>query len=175
MPIKQISLKSLNPIYVVAQSALDVVNELRKQYGKNGKQKLPISLEKLIATTKILEQRNEDYGHVFFSVENDSGFRNFPNFGLEIISMSTITLIETDIAIQIDLTVRAGKPKWQINEINECADIFKNKYSRITLEYACDEKTDWSGHSVGLKILNEKVDLAGRTSLPTSFLEINYS
>lgn len=174
MTAKILSIKSIIPIMMDGILSLNAVNELRLKYGVTRNKKLPISLNNLIETTKILEPRSKDHGQISFNIRYASCVRKFPNFGLDITSDSNIYIVEKDFAINIDLTVKAGKQKWQINEIQECSDIFKRKDVRIEFEYTCDEKTEWFGHSTSLNIRNERNDISGESTIPMSSLEVSF-
>jgi hypothetical protein len=167
MTIKKISLKSLAPIFIGAGATLEAINGLRNKYGKNNISKAPILLQDVVRLTEILKPRNKEHGQIDLSLHYAHCVRNFPNFGLDIISKSDIKIVGDDIAITVDVEV-AGNKKWQKSELQECSDVLRRADLQITLNYVCDESTDAAGHSTILSSKNTTINKIEHSYIPIS-------
>ena len=179
MAIKSISLKTKKAILVDQSAFLQSVNELRLERGANKKSKTPTTIQKLLSNTKILEASTEDFGSIFFSIhyEDKDGngcVRNFPNFGLDVVSKSTLAGIGDQVSIEADLTLTAGKKKWQLEEVEECVEIFKGGKYRVSLEYSCDTTSEPAGYAAGVPVLNGIAAKFGNTELPNTMFECTW-
>jgi hypothetical protein len=152
MPQKQINLKSTQPIILDAKESLKRVNELRAEKGNTKKGRAPITIDDFVAATKVLEDRSATFGLLelaltYLDTEGVGCIRYFPNFGLEVVSRSEIKLENDKLLIIIELTVKAGRKKWQVDEVQECIPILTDKNTKFSVQYRCDETTDPAGYS----------------------------
>ncbi len=176
MAVKNISLRTNKSILIDQKAFLESVNGLRLLRGSTKKAQAPTTIKKLLSNTKVLESETEEFGSIYLSISynNVEGIpcsRSFPNFGLDVVSKSTMAVSGDHIAVDIDLTVSAGKKKWQLKEIEECSEIFKDGNFEVTLNYNCDQTTEPAGHSVVVQVLNGNATKFGNTSLPSSFFD----
>lgn len=176
---KQIELVSNQAILIDAAAALESVNELRKESGDGKKGKKPMTLDQFIATTKVLEERTPDFGMITLnlSYKNQDAIpssRNFPNFGLAVISKSTLALAGQNIEVQINLIVKAEKKKWQLDEVAECVDVLSSKDTIFGLRFTSDETTDRAGYDTPIKVANGLEDRYGNTFIPSSFFTASF-
>jgi hypothetical protein len=179
MPEKTINMKTKDAIVIDRDSFLASVNELRSSRGANKKSKSATTIEKLLSNTKILEASTEEFGSVSFSIhykdnEGVSCSRRFPNFGLDVVSNSKIIENGDQISIEVDLTLTAAKKKWQLEEVRECAEIFRGNEYQVTLEYRCDTTSEPAGYSVSLQPSNGIVDEFGNAGLPSTMFECTW-
>ena len=178
MAIKSIRLKTKKAILVDQSSFLQSVNELRSERGANKKSKTPTTIQKLLSNTKVLEVSTEDFGSIDFSIhyvdkEGTGCSRKFPNFGLDVVSKSTLVGIGDQISIEVDLTLTAGKKKWHLEEVEECVEIFKGEY-QVSLTYSCDTTSEPTGYAVNVQVLNGIADKFGIMELPNSMFECTW-
>lgn len=176
---KSINLKTKQVILIDQNAFLESVNELRLNRGANKKAKTPTTIQKLLATTKVLEVSTDDSGSIGFSIhyEDKEGTgcnRKFPNFGLDVASNSTLVGSGDQVSIEVDLTLTAGKKKWQLEEIEECVEIFKSGKYEVSLNYSCDTISEPAGYTVGVQVLNGIADKFGNPILPNSMFECTW-
>ena len=179
MAIKSISLKTKKAILVDQSAFLESVNELRLERGANKKSKTPTTIQKLLSNTKVLEVSTVDFGSIGFSIhyedkEGTGCSRKFPNFGLDVVSKSTLVGIGDQVSIEVDLTLTAGKKKWHLEEVEECVEIFKGGKYQVSLTYSCDTTSDPAGYAVSVQVLNGIADKFGITELPNSMFECTW-
>lgn len=174
--MKQIRLHTNRPITIDPAIFLNTINSLRNEYGEKKKDKAPIALPKALESINLFSKQTADKGMLSFnlSYEDENGIpcvRNFPNFGLDVKSNSKLEEIDNKLLLSIDITVKAGKPKWQVDEITDCGKIFINDGFNLELNITLDETTDWGGHSAALEIVEATPDSRG-LSIPASQLII---
>lgn len=150
--MKTITLRSKSPIKIDGPKMLSLINNIRAEYGEEGSHREPISLEAFISSCNVLQNRDETHGMISLSLnyvnkENTPCTRDFPNFGLEVSSISNLSLHDDEVHLNIDFTVKAGSPKWQKNEIAECAEVLSSSECNIKILVTLDEKTEWAGRS----------------------------
>jgi hypothetical protein len=179
MATKSINLKTKQVILIDQNAFLESVNELRLNRGANKKAKTATTIQKLLATTKVLEVSTDDSGSISFSIhyEDKEGTgcnRKFPNFGLDVASNSTLVGSGDQVSIEVDLTLTAGKKKWQLEEIEECVEIFKSGKYEVSLNYSCDTTSEPAGYTVGVQVLNGIADKFGNPILPNSMFECTW-
>jgi len=179
MATKSINLKTKQAILIDQNAFLESVNELRLNRGANKKAKTPTTIQKLLSNTKVLEVSTEDFGSIGFSIhyEDKEGTgcnRKFPNFGLDVVSNSTLINSGDQVSIEVDLSLTAGKKKWQLEEIEECVEIFKSGKFQVSLNYSCDTTSEPAGYAVGVQVLNGIADKFGNPTLPNSMFECTW-
>lgn len=158
--MKSMHVKSCQPILLSAEEFVNTVNQLRRERAENEENKSPLNPEDAFRSIRFLENRDSDHGMIDFRLHyNDSDgipcTRDFPNFGLDVQSKSSMNMIGDQISIDVDIKLSASSAKWQRNEINECYEIFSDKDATITLMVALDETTDWAGYSAKIPIIGE--------------------
>ena len=179
MATKSISLKTKKAILIDQNAFLASVNELRLSRGATKKSKAPTTIQRLLSNTKVLEASTEDFGSVGFAIhyEDKDGCgcnRKFPNFGLDVVSKSTLSGSGDQVSIEVDLTLTAGKKKWQLEEVEECVEIFKSGKYQVSLEYSCDTISEPAGYAVGVQVLNGIADKFGNTELPNTMFDCTW-
>ena len=150
--MKTIQIKSVSPIALSAATLVMAVNELRKEHGKGKKGKAPVNIEGILSNLRVLENADSKHSMLSFELiyDDDNGTpcsRDFPNYGLDIKSDSKIEQNEDVLSVNIDLTLKVGKPKWHLAEMQECAAIFATKKFSFRLSYSLDQTTDSAGYS----------------------------
>jgi len=171
--MKQIKLQTKLPIEIDPASLLETVNRLRKDYGEKKKDKLPVELDKILSKINLFKNRDSENGMLSFrlSYEDAEGgpcTRNFPNFGLDIKSDSILEQKYNKLFLSVSMTVKAGKAKWQREEILECGAILESRKFKLTLEFTLDETTEWAGHSASVNTTQDVADSRGVHSIPES-------
>jgi hypothetical protein len=179
MATKSINLKTKKAILIDQSAFLASVNELRSSRGATKKSKAPTTIQKLLSNTKVLEVSTEDFGSIGFSIhyqdkEDVPCTRTFPNFGLDVVSNSTLTSVGDQVSIEVDLTLTAGKKKWQLEEVEECVEIFKGGEYHVSLEYRCDTTSEPAGYAVSVQVLNGISDKFGNTELPNTMFDCTW-
>ena len=66
------------------------------------------------------------------------------------------------------MTIKAGKPKWQLEEISECGKIFKTGRFKLGLNVTLDETTEWGGHSASVTTAQDTPDAFGINAIAAS-------
>lgn len=178
MSVKFISLKSKNAIVLDKPLLLKRVNDLREEHGEG--KKSPITIEKMLLATNVLLGRTETNGSISLSLHylDDDGIscvRNFPNLGLEVTSNSSIRESSGDVIVDIDVSLKAGKKKWHLDEIRECEKILASNEYGVTLSYCCDEATDAAGYCVRLALKNGDIKDFGTTFLTAKDFTCSFS
>jgi hypothetical protein len=171
--MKQIQLKTTNPIEIRVEQLLLAVNKLRNDHGEKKKDKLPVKIGELLSRLKIFENRDASNSALGFCLNYEDAekvpcIRDFPNFGLDVKSASSIEHRGDTVLLSVDLTVRAGKAKWQVDEVAECARLFSSGGFTMDLMVTLDETTDWGGHSAQVSTLGQVEDSVGLTHIPAS-------
>lgn len=179
MATKTMSLKTTKAILIDQSAFLASVNELRKSRGTTKKLQAPATIEKILTNTKVLSASTEDFGNIYFSIhyedkEGNGCIRDFPNFGLNVVSKSTLVGSDGQVTIDINLTLTSGKKKWQLDEVEECVEIFSGGKYQISLKYSCDTTSEPAGYSVGVQVLNGIAEKSGNTKLPNSMFECTW-
>jgi hypothetical protein len=177
--MKEIIISSITPITISCAHFLDRFNWGRKEYAEKKSKKSPITIEAAIGRTRLIESRDENSAMLAFRVHyiDDDGIASvmdFPNFGLDISSKSTMIKDNDQIVIHIDFSIKAGKAKWQKEEIARYKKIFDHSTFGLELNLTLDEETDWGGSSISLQSaqdLSNNLHLAG---LPRSLFKIEY-
>jgi len=175
---KQIDLKSVNAILIDSSSALEQINALRKEKGQGEKGKAPITIDKFVASTKVLEERTDECGSLILTLRytDKEGYtctRHFPNFGLEVMSSSSLKLEGPAIAISVNVSVKAGKKKWQTDEVQECIEVLSSKETTCLLEYFCDKSSDSRGYRTYIDVLSGEKNHYDQMVLPISLFELS--
>lgn len=175
--MKSIRIQTTSPIAIDAVDFISTVNELRKEHGEKKKDKAPIELVKALQTMNLFQNRDAEKGMISFNIsyEDDNQIpcvRNFPNFGLDVKSESKFEQIDSKLLLSVDVTVKAGKPKWQIEEISALKKIFEIGNFQISLTLTLDETTDWGGYSSHIKTCHDTPESLGAGSIPVSFFKI---
>ena len=175
--MKQIRIQSKGYIEIVAAALLEAINDLRKEFGDNKKDKAPIELSKALSKINLFQNRNAEKGMLSFRLayedEDESPcVRDFPNFGLDVQSDSKLEQIGDRLLLSVDITVKAGKAKWQLVEISECAKIFESGKFTLALNVTLDETTEWGGHSAFVTTVQDELDFSDETSIPASHFTI---
>jgi hypothetical protein len=150
--VKTITMKSKSPIKIDGSKMLSLINNIRAGYGEEGSHKEPISLESFLSSCNVMQNRDETHGMISLSLnyvnkESIPCTRDFPNFGLEVSSSSNLSQHDGEVHLDIDFTVKAGSPKWQKNEIAECAEALSSSECAVKILVTLDEKTEWAGRS----------------------------
>ncbi len=171
--MKQINLRSAAPIDIDQSAFLGTINDLRKEYGSNKKGKAPIDLETALQKLKLFQSRDADSGMLSFRLhyEDADGIpctRDFPNFGLDVKSESKLERGGDKLILTVDLTIKAGKPKWQSQEIAECAKILSDGNYKIALYVTLDETTEWAGHSSQVATGSDTPDTSAYEAMPAA-------
>jgi hypothetical protein len=164
--MKYIHIKSITPIQISADSLLNSVNDLRKEHGEGKKAKAKVNIDEILSNLRVLE--NADSEHSMLSLElvyeDENGTpcsRDFPNYGLDTKSESKISKDGDLFSVSIDLTLKAGKPKWHGAEIQECASILSSKKFSLRVAYSLDRKSDSAGYSTRVLTNLEDTELSG--------------
>lgn len=157
MAKKQIHLKSITPVSLNAKKSLFAINQLRARVGEGRKHKSPISVDDVVAGTKVLEERDATFGQITLVLNyRDAGGRpcgmEFPNFGLEVDSRSAIRLGGESLLLDVDLIVKAGKKKWHMDEMRDYIAILPDENVSFSVKYRCDETTDSAGYACDMAI-----------------------
>ena len=176
--MKPLQLRSKSSIEIEVCEMLDAVNGLRREYASGRKNKAPLGIERVLSKLRLFEARDADRGMLSFSIryrDQDYGscVRNFPNFGLDVISKSTIEHRDDMLHLSVDLIVRAGKAKWQRDELGECTAILESGAYAVSLLVTLDEKSDWAGHSTCVPTRADKHDTVGIPAIPSTYFLIN--
>jgi hypothetical protein len=171
--MKQIQIKSKSPIEIHADDFLEAINVLRKEYGKTKKDKIPIELSKVLPNINLFQNRDAERGMLSFQLSYEDAdeipcTRDFPNFGLDVESDSKLEQKDNKLFLSVSFTVKAGKPKWQLKEISECATILTSGKCRLSLNLTLDETTDWGGHSVIVITAQDTTDSPGIPAIPSA-------
>lgn len=150
--MKEITITSKSPIRIGGKEMLSLINSMRNQYGEEALHRQPTSLNEFISNCNIIQNRDENHGMISLSLnyinkDDIPCTRDFPNFGLSVQSVSSLSLHDEDVFLNVEFTVKAGSQKWQRNEIAECAEIFSSGDCTIRIMLTLDEKTEWAGHS----------------------------
>lgn len=179
MATKSINLKTTKSILIDQGAFLSSVNSLRQTRGDTKKTQAPTTIKKLLSNTKILEASTEDFGSINFSIsykdKNGIGCsRDFPSLGMDAVSKSTLAGSGDQVSIDVDLTMTAGKKKWQLEEIEQCVEIFKSGEFQVALQYRCDTASEPAGYTVGVPVSNGVADKFGNTALPSSLFECTW-
>lgn len=164
--MKYIHIRSLSPIKISADYLLNSANELRKEHGEGKKEKAKVTIDEVLSKLRVLENANSEHSMLSLELdyEDENGTpcsRGFPNYGLDTKSESKISKDGDVLSVSIDLTVKAGKPKWHGAEIQECASILSSKKFSIRLAYTLDQKTDSAGYSSRVLTNLENPELDG--------------
>ena len=175
--MKQIRIQTKSPIEIDAATLLEAINDLRKEYGDKKKDKVPIELSKVLPKINLFQNRDAEKGMLSFrlSYEDEDKLpcgRDFPNFGLDVKSDSKLEQIDSKLLLSVDITVKAGKPKWQIEEISECGKIFSSGKFKLALNVTLDETTEWGGHSAFVTTFQDEPDSSNLKSIPPSHFTI---
>ena len=117
--------------------------------------------------------RSDDHASLSLSIHyaDSDGLpcmRHFPNFGLQVESRSTMQSSGGDLATAVDVSVKAGTPKWQADEVRDCVAALSAKHALLTLEYTSSTACDWSGNSTSVEALDAKKSRSGIGGLPVS-------
>lgn len=170
---KQIELVSNEVILIDAAAALENVNELRKEYGDGDGGKAPMTIEKFIATTRVAEERDSDFGMIGLNIYyGQYSARRFPNYGLSVTSNGKLALAENHIEVHINVLVKAGKAKWEAKEIDECLGALSDEAATLSLSFIPDTTTDRQGNSCWLNTINGIEDRYGFRRLPISYFSV---
>lgn len=170
---KQIELVSNEVILIDAAAALENVNELRKEYGDGDGGKAPMTIEKFIATTRVAEECDSDFGMIDLNIHyGQSSTRRFPNYGLSVASNGKMALAENHIEIYINVLVKAGKAKWHAREIDECVGALSDGAATLSLSFIPDTRTDRRGNSCRLRTINGIEGRYGFKQLPISYFSV---
>ncbi len=169
--MKQISLRTVAPIGIEQSALLGAINDLRKEHGSNKKAKAPLELENALSKLNLFQNRDAENGMLSFRLhyEDEDGVsctRDFPNFGLDVKSESKLERGGDELILTVDLTIKAGKPKWQIQEITECAKILSSGNYKMTLSLTLDETTEWAGHSRQVATAADTSDSSTYAAIP---------
>jgi hypothetical protein len=175
--MKKIRIQSKSPIEIEAVNLLETINDLRKEFGDNKKDKAPIELSKALSKVNLFQNRNAEKGMLSFRLAYEDEdetpcVRDFPNFGLDVQSDSKLEQVGDRLLLSVDITVKAGKPKWQLAEVSECAKIFESGKFTLALNVTLDETTEWGGHSAFVTTVQDELDFSDETSIPASHFTI---
>lgn len=175
--MKQIRIQTKSPIEIDAATLMEAINDLRKNYGEKKKDKAPIELSKVLPKMNLFQNRDAEKGMLSFHLsyedeEKSPCGRNFPNFGLDVKSDSKLEQMGSKLLLSVDITVKAGKPKWHLEEISECGKIFASGKFQLALNVTLDETTEWRGNSAFVTTFQDKPDSSNLTSIPPSHFTI---
>ena len=164
--MKYIHIRSITPIQISTDSLLSSVNDLRKEHGEGKEAKAPVNIDEILSNLRVLENADSEHSSLSLGLvyEDENGtpcLRNFPNYGLDTKSESKISKDGDILSVSIDLTIKAGKPKWHLAEIQECASILSSKKFSLRLTYTLDQKTDSAGYSTFVLTNLENPELTG--------------
>lgn len=166
--MKSMHIKSREPFILNVGDFVEIVNQLRLERAEDEESKKPLSPEEALGSMRLLQNRDSVHGMMYFRLyykDNDGTpcTRDFPNFGLNVQSNSSIKLIDSKIVIDVDLKMLASSAKWQKNEIQECHEIFSGEDAVVGLEITLDETTDYFGYSAQLPVIGgdfEKIEIS---------------
>ena len=175
--MKQIRIQSKSPIEIESANLLETINDLRKEFGDKKKDKAPIELSKALSKVNLFQNRDAEKGMLSFSLAYEDEdelpcVRKFPNFGLDVQSDSKLEQIGDRLLLSVDITVKAGKAKWQLVEVSECAKIFESGKFTLALNVTLDETTEWGGHTAFVTTVQDELDFSDETSIPASHFTI---
>ena len=96
--MKKIRIQSKGHIEIVAAALIEAINDLRKEFSDNKKDKAPIELSKVLLKVNLFPKRNAEKRMLSFRLayedEDESPcVRDFPNFGLDVQSDSKLEQI----------------------------------------------------------------------------------
>jgi hypothetical protein len=105
--------------------------------------------------------------------EDSSCARRFPNYGMVVDgSASSVKSNGSELTIHLDVTVKAGKPKWQVDELADCVKILAGGQFSVSLELMLDSSSDPFGDAVQLPTTLDVADELGLLYIPGSKFKV---
>jgi hypothetical protein len=175
--MKQVHIRTVTPIEINESVLLDVINSLRKEYGEGKKNKAPIRIENDLPKLNLFQNRDEENGMLSFllSYEDENKIpctRYFPNFGLDVKSQSKLERNGDKFLLTVDFNVIAGKQKWQIAEITECAKVFQSGNYKLALVLTLDTTTEFAGYCAQVQTNSDTTDSVGMNLIPSDCFQV---
>lgn len=184
---KEIRFQSVSPITVKSDAFVKAIAELQKKVAKRlGEDagKMPDAKGMLSAIgehVRVFTARDASHGAVSVSIhyqdEDDcpSTF-NFPNYGLVVDgSGSSIMVNGKEVSIVLDVTVKPGKPKWQVDEVAKFAKALSSGRFEVAMKLCLDEATDPFGDSLQLPTSADVPSDMGLPRIPGSVFKVTCS
>jgi hypothetical protein len=171
--MKQIQIKTKSTVQIHANDFLEAINDLRQKYGETEELKQPIDLDEALSSIRLFENRDAEHGMLtlqlhYEDADKTSCTRDFPNFGLEVKSSSRLEAKNQNLFLDVDITIKAGKKKWQTDEVAECAAIFKRKKFCVSLNVTLDQTAEWAGHSAIVTTVQDAPNAFGIDAIAAS-------
>lgn len=163
--MKKIKIQTKEPIEIAESSLVEAVNELRREHGEGDADKVPYDLSTILQKTRLFENRDADNGmlvfHLCYMEDGRPCSRDFPNFGLEIEANNRLDRADGRLFLSVDMTITAGRPKWQQKEIAEAGAVLASGEYKLEIFVCLDETTDFGGYSTKVDAVLEPTDAHG--------------
>ncbi len=158
--VKQFSIKTRTPIEILPHKLLEAINKLRREHAHTPQKRRPILLDEAIKRLNLFSLRDAEHSMLTFKLSYSLGdrlpcVRAFPNYGINVKSVSTMRKEAEKLILDVNLILKAGRAKWHFEEITECYEILISGKYFLELEVILEKSTDSAGYSQKVDTLQD--------------------